>query len=162
VGPPPGVGSRSHAGEAARDLGGGRASGGRPILLATLDVPFDERAVAFAVDSAVETGQPLLVVNVAEVLLAPWALLGWGYVERDELQDDLRRPAELARSLTVPVERVRLLSPHPIDALVDIAAERRPSVLVFGPDQSLLRRRTYRRATKRILDRVACLVWLPD
>ena len=158
MGPPPGVGARNRGREAVT----GRASGGRPILLATLDVPFDERAVAFAVDSAVEAGQPLLVVNVAEVLLAPWAMLGWGYVERDELQDDLRRPAELARSLTVPVERVRLLSPHPIDALVDIAAERRPSVLVFGPDQSLLRRRTYRRATKRILDRVACLVWLPD
>jgi hypothetical protein len=110
----------------------------------------------------VEAGQPLLVVNVAEVLLAPWALLGWGYVERAELQDDLRRPAELAQSLTVPVERVRLLSPHPVDALVEIASERNPSVLVFGPDPSLLRRRTYRRATKRILDRVSCLVWLPD
>ena len=55
-----------------------------------------------------------------------------------------------------------MCSPHPIDALLDTVAERNPSVLVFGPDPSRLRRRTYRRATKRILDRVACLVWLAE
>jgi hypothetical protein len=90
-------------------------------------------------------------------------MLGYGYVERDVLQDVLRRPAELARELTVPVERLRLCSPHPLDALIDIVGERNPSVLVFGPDRSRLRMRAYRRATKRILDRVTCLVWVaPD
>ena len=56
---------------------------GRPVLLATLDVPFAEDATAFAVDSAVETGQPLVVVNAAEVLVTPSTFLGYGYVERD-------------------------------------------------------------------------------
>jgi len=31
-------------------------SRGRPVLLATLDVPFDHNAVVYAVDSAVELG----------------------------------------------------------------------------------------------------------
>ena len=35
--------------------------GSRPVLLATLEVPFDEEAAAFAVDSAVECGQELIV-----------------------------------------------------------------------------------------------------
>ena len=44
------------------------SSAGRPVLLATLDVPFSEEAIAFAIDSAVENGQPLVLLNVAEVL----------------------------------------------------------------------------------------------
>src|SRR6478752_1940280 len=39
------------------------SSSDRPVLLATLDVPFSEEATAFAVDSAVESGRPLVVVH---------------------------------------------------------------------------------------------------
>jgi Universal stress protein family len=141
----------------------GVASGSdRPVLLATLDVPFSEEAIAFAVDAAVESGHKLVVVNAAEILLTPGAMVGYGYVERRALQDELRKPAELAASLAVPVERLRLCSPHPVDALVETVAERNPSVLVFGPDPAQLKRRTYRRAAKRLLERVPCLVWLAD
>ena len=131
----------------------------RPVLLATLDVPFEEDATVFAVDSAVESGQPLVVVNVAEVLPTRWTLVGYGYLERAELQDALRKPAELAHSLAVNVERLRVCSPHPIDALLQVVTERNPGVLVFGPDRSCLRRRTYQRAVKRIRERSSCLVW---
>jgi hypothetical protein len=136
------------------------SGGGRPVLLATLDVPFAEDATAFAVDSAVESGQPLVVVNVAEVLAAPWAMLGYGYVEREDLQDELRKPAELAQSLAVKVERLRVCSPHPIDALVELVGERNPGILVFGPDRSRLKPRRYRRAANAIRKRVTCLLWL--
>ena len=129
------------------------------MLLATLDVPFEEDATVFAVDSAVESGQPLVVVNVAEVLPTRWTLVGYGYLERAELQDALRKPAELAHSLAVNVERLRVCSPHPIDALLEVVAERNPGVLVFGPDRSCLRRRTYERAARRIRERSSCLVW---
>ena len=138
------------------------AAAGRPVLLATLDVPFAEDAIAFAVDSAVEAGQPLLVVNVAEITPAPWALLGYGYVEREDLQQELRKPAELAQSLSVPVERLRVCSPHPIDALLEILAERNPGLLFFGPDRSRLKPRRYRRSAKKIRERASCLVWLAD
>ena len=136
------------------------SAGGRPVLLATLDVPFAEDATAFAVDSAVETGQPLVVVNAAEVPPTPWSLLGYGYIEREDLQDELRKPAELAQSLAVQVERLRVCSPHPIDALLELLAERNPGLLVFGPDQTRLKPRRYRRAAKKIRERATCLVWL--
>jgi len=130
------------------------------VLLATLDVPFAEDAAMFAVDSAVETGQALVLVNAAEIPLAPWAMFGYGYVEREDLQEALREPAALAQSLAVQVERLRVCSPHPVDALLELVAERNPSVLVFGPDRSELRPRAYRRAVKKIRERASCLLWL--
>jgi Universal stress protein family len=138
------------------------SAAGRPVLLATLDVPFADDATAFAVDSAVETGQPLVVVNAVEVMPTPWMFLGYGYVERQDLQDDLRKPADLARSLAVRVERLRVCSPHPVAALLELVAERSPAVLVFGPDRSQLKPRTYRRAARKIRDRVTCLLWLAE
>jgi nucleotide-binding universal stress UspA family protein len=131
------------------------------VLLATLDVPYADAAVAFAVDSAVENGQPLLLVNVAEVLPTAYSLLGYGYVEREELQDALWKPAELARSLALSVERLRVCSPHPIDALLEVVAERDPAVVVFGPDRRHVSGRRYRRAERAVRERAACLVWSP-
>ena len=51
-------------------------SQGRPILLATLGVPFDEEAVPVALDPAVEAGNPLIVASITE--LEPLALSGVG------------------------------------------------------------------------------------
>jgi hypothetical protein len=47
-----------------------------------------------------------------------------------------------------------------VEALLELTAERAPSVLVFGPDQNRIRRRVYRKAAKAIRERAACLVWL--
>jgi hypothetical protein len=137
-------------------------SAGRPVLLATLDVPFSDDATAFAVDSAVENGQPLLLVNAAEVLPTMYSMLGYGYVERDDLQEALLKPAELARSLAVEVERLRVCSPHPVDALLEVVAERKPGVLVFGPDRAHLGKRRYRRAERAVRERAPCLVWTDE
>ena len=134
--------------------------GSRPVLLATLDVPFDGEAMAFAVDTAVENGQPLVVVNAAPIVPTTYALLGYGYIERDDLQEELQKPARLAHSLAVEVERLRVCSPHPVDALLEIVTERDPAVLVFGPDRARLRRWTYARAVRRIRRRASCLVWM--
>jgi nucleotide-binding universal stress UspA family protein len=137
---------------------------GRPVLLATLGVPIAPEAAELAVDAAVEAGQPLIIVNVVESLPGPGAvILKYGDVD-DEPADEaaLRAPAELAHSLGVEVERLRVRSPHPIDALVVVAAERRPGLLVFGPDRERLKRRVYRKAQKAVRERAGCLVWLAD
>jgi nucleotide-binding universal stress UspA family protein len=136
-------------------------SSGRPVLLVTLDVPYAEEAIAFAVDAAVENGQPLLLVNVAEVLPTAYSLLGYGYVERDDLQEALFKPVQLACSLAVEVERLRVCSPHPVDALLEVVAEREPALLVFGPDRAHLSNRRYRRAERAVRERSSCLVWSP-
>lgn len=146
------------------DVDAGGASGRRPVMLATLEVPFEEDAAAFAVDSAVESGQPLIVATVVEIPLAPMsAFLGYGVLEAPEEEAArLRAPAELAHALGVPVERLRVGSPHPVAALLELVAERGPGLLVFGPDRRLLKPRAYRKAVKRITERAACLVWVSD
>ena len=132
-------------------------------MLATLEAPFDEAAAAFAVDTAVECGQPLIVANVVEMLLAPCSVVfGYDRPESDEDVEALKAPAVLAHSLGVQVERLRVRSPHPIAALLELTAERAPGVLVFGPDRTRVRRRTYRKAARAVRERAACLVWLPE
>ena len=137
-------------------------SGSRPVMLVTFDVPFDPEAAELAVDAAVESGQRLIVVNVAEIALGPISLaMKYEYVGTQEVEDALRAPAELAHSLAVEVERLRLCSPRPVDALLELVAERAPGLLVVGPDRARLSRRRYAKAAKRIRERAACLVWLP-
>lgn len=138
-------------------------SGSRPVMLVTFDVPFEPEAAALAVDTAVESGQRLIVVNVAEIALGRVSLaLGYEYVGTQEVEEALRAPAELARSLAVAVERLRLCSPRPVEALLELVAERAPGLLVIGPDRKRLRRRTYAKLAMRIRERAACLVWLPS
>ena len=133
------------------------------MLLVTLGVPLAAIASTFAVDAAVEAGEPLVVANVVE--LPPLAMsvrLGYDQLEDEpELAAALRAPAELARSLGVRVERLRVRSPRPVAALLELVAERRPALLVFGPDRTKLRPRVYRKAAKAVSERAGCLVWMP-
>jgi hypothetical protein len=129
-----------------------------------MGVPLDEEASVFAVDTAVESGQRLVVVNVTT--LEPLRMsITLGYDTLPELTPEvsasLRRSAELARSLGVHVERLRVRSPRPVQALLDLVADVRPGVLVFGPDRKALRARRYRKALRAVRERVTCLVWVP-
>jgi hypothetical protein len=141
-----------------------RAGVRRPVLLATLGVPFDPEASAFAVDSAVEAGQALIVANVVQ--LPPLSMsVQLGYDQLPDSPEDeaaFRAPAALAHSLGVEVERLRVRSLRPVEAVLELAAERKPGLLVFGPDRDRLKRRLYRKAAKAIRDRAACLVWVAD
>ena len=138
-----------------------RAAAARPVLLATFDVPFSPDAAELAVDADVESGQRLIVVNVSAVALMPASLLmGYSYIESEELTNALRGPAELAASLNVPVELLRVSSPHPADALLELVSERDPGLLVLGPDLARVKQRVYRKAARKIRERVSCLVWL--
>jgi len=135
--------------------------GSHPVMLVTFDVPFEPEATALAVDTAVESGQPLIIVNAAEVPLGPISLaMGYEYVGTQDVEDALREPAALAKGLAVEVERLRLCSPRPIEALLELVAERRPGLLVVGPDRTRMKRRRYAKLAKKIRARAACLVWL--
>jgi nucleotide-binding universal stress UspA family protein len=137
------------------------ASGARPVMLVTFDVPVLADAASLAVDTAVESGQPLIVVNVVELPIRPMTA-SWGneVVVMEDVDRSLQGPAELARSLRVEVERLRVVSPRPLTALLELVGERAPGLLVVGPDPSRLRKRAYRKIARRIRDEAPCLVWL--
>ena len=135
---------------------------GRPILLATFfSVPFDQDACEFAVDSAVEGGQPLIVANVVELPPLPMSVrLGHDHLDDPpDIDAALRAPAELANSLGVHVERLLVRSPRPVTALLQLTAERRPGLLVLGSDPARLSRRFFRRVWRAVREEASCLVW---
>jgi hypothetical protein len=141
-------------------------AGGRPVMLATLGVPFDADAASYAVDTAVESGQPLIVANVTQLEPLPMSLrLGYDALEEftPEVTASIKRPVELASSLGVRVERIRVRSPRPIRALIQLVTERGVGLLVFGPDRSRMSARSYRRAVDALREGAVCLVWVsPD
>jgi nucleotide-binding universal stress UspA family protein len=140
------------------------SAAGRPILLATMGAPFDEEAVAVAVDAAVESGEALIVANITR--LEPLALsVMMGYDALEEFTPDVsrsvKRPARLAAEFGVRVERLRVRSPRPVSALLELVRERQPGLVVFGPDRQKLSRRLYRKASEALRAGVGYLVWLP-
>jgi hypothetical protein len=141
----------------------GRADArGRPVMLATLDVPFDPDAVVFAVDSAVELGQRLIVANFVEQEPLPLStMMGYDVLPyTPEMAASMAEPVRLALSLGVHVSRLRVKSFRPIQAMVELVAEENTGLLVFGPDRSRIRQLRYRRATRIIRSRVTALIWL--
>ena len=83
-----------------------------------------------------------------------------GYTE--EMERSLREPAQLAQSFGLRVERLKVKSLHPVEAMLDLARERSPELLVFGPDLAKLGRRKFRRCVRGLRERATCLIWLPD
>lgn len=151
----------SRLGPSGIETAPGFRSAPRPVLLATLDAPIVDEAAQLAVDSAVESGQPLLVVNAVETTLSPCSMgLGYDYIARPEIEESLRAPAELAHGLGIRVERFCLRSTRPVEALVDFAAERDTGLLVLGPNPAQMSRRRYRRAVRKVRDAAPCLLWL--
>ncbi len=131
------------------------------MLVATLEAPLVTEAAQLGVDSAVEAGQPLLVVNAVETMLAPCSMvLGYDYIAPPDVEESLRAPAELAKSLGVQVERFCLRSTRPVEALLSFASERGAGLLVLGPDPTRISGRRYRRAVRKVRDGAPCLVWV--
>jgi hypothetical protein len=139
------------------------SGGGRPVMLATLDVPFDADAVVFALDSAVELGQRLIVANFVERAPLPLsAMLGYEDLpDTPEMARSLAEPVRLAHSLGVNVLKLRVKSFHPIPAMLEVVAEQDPGLFVFGPDRRRIMRLRYWRAARAIRSGVTALIWLP-
>jgi hypothetical protein len=134
--------------------------GSRPVLLATFDVPIVEDASSFAVDTAVETGRQLVVVNIVggRYFPAPGVPVPYSVVH-EEVEASLARPATLAASLGVRAERLRVLTPRPVKALIEVIGERSPAVVVLGADPARMPRRRYAKALRALRERTPCLLW---
>jgi nucleotide-binding universal stress UspA family protein len=136
----------------------------RPVMLATLDVPFADEAVTFAVDLAVELGQRLIIANFVERAPLPLsAMLGYDDLpDPPELTDSLLAPAALARALGLKVTRLRVKSLHPVQAMLEVLSEEGAGIFVFGPDRRRIGRLRYLRAVRAIRTKATALVWLAE
>lgn len=139
----------------------------RPVVLATLSVRVDPSAERMAIDSALEAGAPLILVNLLPLRNYPTtiALLGAGAttLPHEEDLDAVRATAARAAELGIKTELLRITTKRPVPALLEILHERDAGLLVFGPDLRRTARRRFRSTAKRVRAEADCLVWIaPD
>lgn len=135
-----------------------------PVVLGTLSSRVEPDAERLAIESAVETGVPLLVVNAVPMPACPraLALAGPGALSfpLEEDYGEVRATAERAASWGIHVEHLRVTSPRPARALVQVANERGAGLLVLGPKRGHVSRWRLRRAAREVRRNAACLVWI--
>ena len=146
---------------------GGLPTRARPVVLATLSVRVDPTAERMAIDSALEAGVPLVLVNI--IRLPPYAttivLLGpeAATLPHEEDLDAVRETANRAAQLGVKTELLRVHTTRPVRALLEVVTERDAGLLVFGPHLGRVGRTRFRWAARRIRREATCLVWVaPD
>ena len=134
----------------------------RPVMLLTLNVPFDEAAVEFAIDTAAATGAELWICDAIPLGFENYA----GHAAR-QYSESLNRRHSLAvarrsKELGVRTEQLAFHNRRPVAAALEVAREQRVGLLVFGADRAQLGRLTFRRSVKRIQRDATCLVWVRD
>lgn len=133
----------------------------QPVILATLAVPFEPDAARVAFQAALETEVKLIVVDVVEQPLWPLSIqFGHGAIELDDDRAAIRQLVEQAVGLGLEVEHLRLRSPRPVEALLEVAGERRAALLVLGSDPGRFKPRFFQRVVRKIRRRASCLIWI--
>src|SRR3954452_7530864 len=135
----------------------------RPVVLATLSVRVDPTAERMAIDSALEAGVPLVLVNVIRlppyattmVLLGPEATT----LPHEEDLDAVRETAARAAKLGVKTELLRVRTTRAVTALLEVVTERDAGLPVFAPHLGRVGRMRFPRAARRIRREASCLVW---
>jgi nucleotide-binding universal stress UspA family protein len=145
----------------------GEPTRARPVVLATLSVRVDPSAERMAIDSALEAGVRLVIVNLLPLRPYPTTLGLLGpegmTLPHEEDLDAVRATAERAATLGVRTELLRVTSRRPVQALLEVVRERDAGLLVFGPDLSLTGRWRFRTLARRVRRQADCLVWVaPD
>ena len=138
--------------------GGSRS---RPVVLATLAVPFDPESARVALQAAMEGHVRLIVVDAVEMPLWPQAMaVRRADLELDEDREQIRKMVGHAQALGLEVEHLRVRSPRPVSALLEVAGEREAALLVLGPDPARLKPRLFKRAVRRVRRSASCLIWV--
>jgi nucleotide-binding universal stress UspA family protein len=143
--------------EAPATGGGARC---RPVMLATLAVPFEPESARIAIQAAMEGGVKLIVVDAVEMPLWLQSMTTRRDLEEEADRAEICRMAAHAAAIGLEVEHLRVRSPRPIEAVLELCGEREAGLLVLGPDPARLRPRSFRRAVRRVRRRASCLLWV--
>ena len=130
-------------------------------MLATLAVPFDPDSARVAIQAAMEGGVKLIVVDAVEMPFWPQSLATRrADLEEQSDRDAIRALVQQTAALGLAVEHLRVRSPRPVDALLEVAGERRAGLLVLGPDPRRLKPRIFQRLVRKVRRRASCLLWI--
>jgi hypothetical protein len=146
----------------------GPADSGRaklPIVLGTLASRVTAEAEQVAFDSALENASPLIVANMLRLPPYPTTIMllgaGAATLPHEEDLEAVRATADRAAALGLKTELLRISSPRPVKALLELLSERRAGLLVFGPDPERVSARRLRSAAQTLARDAPCLVWIP-
>jgi hypothetical protein len=135
----------------------GSLSASGPVVLGTLSSRVEPEAERLAIESALDAGVPLLVVNAIPMPVCPRALVLGGPAAvsfpHEEDYEAVRATAQRAVALGIRVEHLRVASPRP-------ANERGAGLVVLGPKRGRVSRRRFRRAAREVRRGTSCLVWI--
>ena len=120
-----------------------------------------------AIESALEAGVPLLVVNLIPLPLYVRTMVLVGpagtTLPHEEDHEAVRATADRAAALGIRTELLRVRTRHAVTALLELARERDAGLLVFGPDLGRVGRLRFRARRTAGAPRSGCLVWVaPD
>lgn len=134
----------------------------RKVMLLTLNVPFDEVAVAFAIDTAADTGAELVICDAIPLEYRSYV----HHVARQYAESmnrvHLDAAARQSRERGVPTSQVAFHNRRPVGTAIEVARDEGVGLLVFGADRERLGRRSFRRAARRIREDSPCLVWTAE
>jgi len=135
----------------------------RPVVLATLSVRVDPSAERMALESALETRAALVIANLLPLrpypmstILAPDCVT----LPHEEDLEAVRATAERAAKLGIRTQLLRISTPRPIEAVLEVVQEQGAGLLVFGPDLRRTSRVLFWLTARRIRRRAPCLVWI--
>jgi nucleotide-binding universal stress UspA family protein len=128
-------------------------------MLLTLNVPIEEPAIAFAIETAAETGAELYICDAIPLEYRSYV----GHPARQYAEQlnrkHLNAIAERAQDCGVRASQLAFHNPKPIKATLEVVRQERIGLLVFGPDRKQIGRFAFRRAAKRLRQGADCLVW---
>ena len=134
----------------------------RPVMLLTLNVELEEPAVAFAIESAAQTGAELYICDAIPLEYRNYV----GHVARQYAEQMNRKHldavARRAREQGVTTTQLAFHNPRPVKTALEVAVAEGVGLLVFGADRHELGKRSFRKAVKRIQKDAPCLVWVEE
>ncbi len=134
----------------------------RKIMLLTLNVPFDDEAVEFAIDTAADTGAELVICDAIPLEYRSYVHhVARQYAEAMN-RAYLDAAARRSRERGVRTSQVAFHNRRPVGTAIEVARDEGVGLLVFGADRTRLGRWSFRRAVKRIREDAPCLVWTSD
>jgi hypothetical protein len=131
----------------------------RPVMLLTFDVPFDRIAVAFAVETAAETGAELYICDGVPVPTGNPAVVGARTFGTSETRKASDAVALEARERGVRTTQLVFHHPRPVHAALGVTRDEGVGLLVFGSDRKRLGRWHFWRIARRLRKSAPCLVW---
>lgn len=137
----------------------GERTAGRPVMLVSVDISFDESAIVTAIESAVQANSELLLCLAVTLPVGNANAAARRHMGNPAVREEMTAIMSRARAAGAKAQILIYNSPRPIKATIDVAKARELGLLVFGPHRKRYGRLRFRIDARRLRRKAGCLVW---